>query len=139
MTKQTAAVLKGSDPRPQLPLTVQWNVAAGNLSTWTKLQFTLEKSGLLTGTVTLNNQTIAISEGYISKNNKVKFSFTDANGNYYLAKGLYVPGSGSTAARISGSLLVPPIKAATGKPGIGDTDDGTWSATAQGGGADPDN
>jgi hypothetical protein len=134
MSKQTAAVLKGSDPRPQLPLTIEWNVAALDLSTWTKLEFTVEESGLLIGTVTLNNQTISIKEGYISKNSKLKFTFTDNDGNSYLAKGLYTPANPNTntPAQISGTF-----KALTDGQtneeveGPGEVDDPTWSATAE--------
>jgi hypothetical protein len=94
---------------------------------------------MLTGTVTLNRQSVPISEGYISKNAKVKFMFTDANGNKYLAKGLYTPGSGTTAATISGTYkLLPDDHTDEEHKGISDADDPTWSATAQTGPVDPD-
>lgn len=139
MSKQTAAVLKGSDPRPQLPITIEWNVAAEDLSAWTHLEFTVEESGLLTGTVTLNNQSISIKEGYISKNSKLKFTF-DNGGNSYLAKGLYTPANPNTntPAQISGTFkALSDNRTNEELEGPGEVDDPTWSATAQGG-ADPD-
>jgi len=140
MTKQTAAVLKGSDPRPQLPLLTSWTVTAGDMSDWTSMTFSDETSGLLSGSVTLNRASRSISQGYISKNNKVKFMFTDADGNQYLAKGTYTPASGNTPAKIINGTYksLTADKANEERKGPGDyEEDPTWSATAQTG-TDPE-
>jgi hypothetical protein len=141
MNKQTAAVLKGDDPRPQLPLKVFWTVKPTELSEWTALEFTAETSGHLTGTVILNGATVNIDDGHIDKNSKVKFSFRDDSGTLYVAEGTYKPAH--PANHIDDRIEEGKVKHK--KSGNDDggqpfraTDDGTWTATAQTGPIAPD-
>jgi hypothetical protein len=125
-----AAVLKGTDPRPKPPLNTSWTVSDPPLTGWSALELTTDISGLLSGTVTINSVSLSI-QGYISKNNKIKFTFEDCSGNVYVAKGTYSFNSSTNTASISGNLYLKDSDSTASRPQNRDTDEGTWTATAQ--------
>lgn len=141
MSKQVAATMKQNDARTQLTLNQSYDVTPTNITVvtgWTALSFSSEMSGLLTGTITVlnssNENTTINFNGYISKKNKVKFAFQNLSGTWYVAKGTY-SSPNNTPTISNGTLSQWTAKSSTGPiKRRHDTDDGTWSAQAQGGG-----